>query len=122
MRHAEAAVLYEYRVTREAEKAVAKYGEDALAPAGHPDKDVHDYCINELVGLERYGEMIEARLQLYDQSDAQRSQLVHEIRTGTRLAREIAELGKSLAIRLIAHRAALQELGQHLGEPENEND
>jgi hypothetical protein len=42
----------------EVEKALEKYGAAALEPGGVPDYDVLDYLINEIVGLERYGEMV----------------------------------------------------------------
>ena len=55
---------FERRLDREIEKAGRKYGVAALLPGGHPEKDVHDYAINELVGLVRYADMIEERLRL----------------------------------------------------------
>jgi hypothetical protein len=51
----------ELRQEREQIKAKEKYGEIALLPGGHPDYDILDYTINELVGLIRYGQMIMAR-------------------------------------------------------------
>lgn len=50
------------RREKEITKAREKYGEIALSRAGHPDYDVLDYAINELVGLLRYAEMINNRV------------------------------------------------------------
>lgn len=108
---------FELRLAAEADKAAEKYGADAALEAGHPDKDVHDYAINELVGLVRYGEMIEARMELFDQHANTR--LASELRRGIALGRHIAEAGRDLGTRLIAHRQALRAAGLHLGEGED---
>jgi hypothetical protein len=99
----------------EMQKAVEKYGEVALVPAGHPEYDIFDYLINELVGLKRYGDMTEARAQLMHQ-------------TGTITKDEAAALydiandavGASLDIglRLIEIQQALRARGLTLGQPE----
>jgi hypothetical protein len=49
------------RALVEQEKAVAKYGADALRPEGNTALDVYDYALNELSGLKRYGELIAGR-------------------------------------------------------------
>ena len=49
------------RQERERLKAFGKYGAQALDPGGDPSRDVLDYALGELAGLERYAEMIEAR-------------------------------------------------------------
>lgn len=49
------------RAERERAKAVEKYGAVALLPGGHPDYDILDYAINEVVGLARYAEMLTER-------------------------------------------------------------
>jgi len=49
------------RKEREREKALQKYGAAALAPGGRPEFDILDFLLNEVVGLDRYGEMVENR-------------------------------------------------------------
>lgn len=111
-----AALEFEDRATREAEKAVEKYGDDAALETGHPDKDIHDYAINELVGLVRYGEMIVARHKMFDQLGNGR--IVREIRAGIRLGQQIQEAARELGEDLIALRQRLNDAGIYLGEPE----
>ncbi len=54
------------RLKLEMDKALAKYGEAALAPGGHPDLNIADFMLNELVGLIRYGAMLEVRAQAWN--------------------------------------------------------
>jgi hypothetical protein len=110
------ALEFEDRATREAEKAVEKYGDDAALETGHPDKDITDYAINELVGLVRYGEMIEARMKMFDQLENRA--IVREIRAGIALGQQISEAGRELGEQLIALRQRLQSARVYLGEPE----
>jgi hypothetical protein len=58
-----ASVRFEWdqRRAQERKKALEKYGSDALLPGGRPSFDILDFAINEIVGLDRYGEMIENR-------------------------------------------------------------
>lgn len=108
------AVVAERR-DQEREKALRKYGETALLPAGRPDYDIFDYLLNELVGLERYGEMCAARAELIrDLAVARLGQLDF----AEDLFHSIAAFGRMAAARVAAVRLILKDLGYSLGEPE----
>src|SRR5262245_1915210 len=75
----------------EQDKARRKYGEIALQPSGHPEFDVLDYAINEVVGLVRYGEMIANR-------GKEMLGLMEELRPATRaVIRDSVVLGQELS-------------------------
>ncbi len=56
---------YRDRQRRLNARAVTKYGQQAALPGGDPTREVLDYMINELVGIERYADMIDHRLAGY---------------------------------------------------------
>ena len=91
------------RQERERLKALGKYGSQALDPGGDPSRDVLDYALGELAGLERYAEMIEARY-----SDAR----------GKRMAKNMRQLAELLGVDLILFRRSLVERGVSLGASE----
>lgn len=103
------------RTGGEAEKALEKYGDVALAPEGHPDYDIFDYLINELVGMRRYGEMTIARAELMFKlgvlTKAERDNL-NEI--GTDCVGTSIDLG----VRLIMAHHSMKDKGLMLGTPE----
>lgn len=100
----------------ERNKALVKYGEAFLEPAGHPDYDVFDYAINELIGLPRYADMMRHRLKLYkDQLSPQTyTQLARSLGAITRLMIEAS----CIADRLISFRQRLIVYELDLGKPE----
>lgn len=51
----------------EKSKALEKYGPDALLPGGRPEFDILDFLINEVIGLRRYGEMVQHRFMNDDE-------------------------------------------------------
>lgn len=107
---------YEARKAQEREKALRKYGPDALLPAGHPEWDLLDFAINELVGLVRYGEMLEAR---HEEMAAYLEEVpkgtVALCKDGVALSRELATLSSRYAFDLIALRRKLKGKGLALG-------
>lgn len=100
------------RIDREREKTLAKYGEKALEPGGNPSYDILDYAINEVIGMNRYGEMIINRAKTHSEWNFQ---LQHELYT---LGRELQAFAFNAGERLIAVRNRLLEDGHMLGEPE----
>jgi len=93
--------------------AAKKYGPEALAPGGHSSRDVFDYTINELVGLERYAQMMRHRLQVMDLDP-------YTLRRGLYIVQRIEEEGRHLAFLLERYRAELQDhFGIDLGRPED---
>lgn len=104
---------YRDRYDRERQKAREKYGQEAAdKPAGNWDLDVFDYLINELVGLNRYGELVHNRVRMLKDADMMPSKLAraliacgHEIQQGSSL----------LAVPMIAHRQMMKNLGISLG-------
>lgn len=109
--------LVEERRKALVKRAEKKYGPDALLPGGHPDRDVLDYLINELIGLPRYAEMVLARVRAHC---SHRPNLVHRVEY---MSRRISEEGQHLAFlverlrwELIVH----EEM--ELGKPENLGD
>ena len=50
------------RMKAQLRKAGEKYGPEALGLMGDLNRDVFDYAINELAGMPRYCEMMQARL------------------------------------------------------------
>lgn len=108
---------YADRLERERVKAREKYGEAALAPAGHPDLDILDYLINELVGLNRYSQMLEARCKMMEQLIRKRE--IRELcREGVAVARQVLASGGRQALDLIAIRQGLKAHGLQLGQTE----
>lgn len=89
------------RTERERDKAVEKYGRDALAPGGREGYDVLDYAANETAGLMRYAEMIRHRYR--------------DNRFAARLADDMQAAGMDLAKRTIRLRLALLDAGLTLG-------
>lgn len=112
-----AAAEYAERRALERKKAVEKYGDVALAPAGHPDLDVIDYLINELVGLNRYSEMLEERCKMMEQL-IRRRDVRAACREGVSVARQIFASAGRQAIDLIAVHQALKAAGLKLGQTE----
>jgi NTP pyrophosphatase (non-canonical NTP hydrolase) len=96
------------RTDIEREKCVAKYGLAGLAPGGDPNRDVFDYAINELVGLIRYGEMMEHRLRaVFEHDDAFVTQMV-----------QLQNDARRHAMIVISIRQTLLTSGLLVGEPE----
>jgi hypothetical protein len=94
-------------------RAVDKYGKQAADPGGDPDRDVFDYCINELAGLPRYANMMEHRIAINlcdDHPTYKRALFI------TKLVREE---GANLAFLLERLRHELLLRGVNLGQPEN---
>jgi len=107
---------FEARHEKERAKALRKYGPDALVPGGRPDYDVLDYTVGELVGLVRYGEMIEARHKqmldlIEDLSPKQRVLLKHTVS----LSRELSSFAARYAFDVIDVRQQLKKNGFYLG-------
>lgn len=111
------AIEFAARREREIKKAVAKYGETALLPAGHPELDVIDYAINELVGFTRYAEMLEARFKMIEQLIRRRA-VGKVARDGITQARQLFAMSGQRAFDLIEVRQQLKALGLHLGRTE----
>lgn len=112
------AVIAEFAARKAGEraKALAKYGEAALVPEGRPDLDVLDYLTNELIGLIRYGEMIEARHQLMlDLMEDLPKRTREMLKAGKDFAREIEAFGARYAYNAIDLRQKLMKQGLHLG-------
>jgi len=107
---------FEARRKAEQEKALRKYGEDALLPAGKPGYDILDYCINELVGMVRYAQMIEARHQMMlDLMDDLPKKTREIIRDGISLARELETFAMRYGLDAEALHQKLRKQGLHLG-------
>lgn len=107
---------FERRVKAESEKAFRKYGKDALLPAGRPDLDIIDYQINELVGMVRYSQMLEARSRLMlDVMEGLPAQTRTALKDAIGLARRLEAQAASGAYDLIAVWLKLREKGLHLG-------
>lgn len=109
------------RKEREKAKAVQKYGADALLPAGRPDLDITDYAINELVGLVRYGEMIQARGQMMlDLMDGLPRATREAIRLARNVGGEVSLVAEDMGVALIKVRRALKDKGLALGAGEGQ--
>jgi hypothetical protein len=99
------------RRDRERKKACVKYGEAGQTAAGDLGRDAFDYAVNELVGLLRYAEMLEARLRSYDLPVALRDEALSVCRRITASAsRHMWDLAE-IRLRLI-------QRGIALGKPE----
>lgn len=103
------------RTGDEAEKALEKYGDIALKPEGHPDYDIFDYLINELVGMRRYGEMVANRAELMYKTGAIDKKMVRYL---AEIATECHGVSIDLGVRLIKARQKMQRAGLMLGQPE----
>ena len=100
-------IEYNVRLRREKEKAREKYGDACTDPLGNLAHDAQDYAIGELVGLDRYAEIIIARAKLYDKPD------------GIMLGQHIRDTSRDLGFRLIKYRNSLLAAnGVDLGKPE----
>lgn len=111
----DAAKEVERRYLREREKAERKYGRHAgNLPGGDPERDVTDYALNELVGLIRYGEMIQARARRAPES-AVKSR-------AAAIAARIRRVGMSLGAELAELREELREAGLLQGDTEYKGD
>lgn len=111
-------VLAEYEDRRAAEqaKAVRKYGDDALLPAGRPDLDISDYALNELVGLVRYAQMLEARHQMMlDVMEGLPRATRQALKETVAFARVLESQAGHLAFELTGLRQRLKARGLHLG-------
>lgn len=96
--------------------AERKYGAQAMQPGGHPDRDVLDYLINELVGLPRYADMVASRVSSSnpDPNLWARTQYI---------AKRITEEGRHLAFLVERLRWELiHVVGMDLGKPEDLGD
>jgi|GEM_PF-6259503 len=102
----EAELEYQKRLEREKAKAREKYGDACTDPLGNLEYDAQDYAINELVGMDRYAEIVIARAELYNKND------------GISLGETIRMKVRELAMQLIAYRMSLLEGGINLGRPE----
>jgi len=111
------AAEYAERREREIAKAVRKYGDTALLPAGHPELDVIDYAINELVGFARYAEILEARFKMIEQL-IRRREVGRIARDGIGQARQLFAMSGQRAFDLIEIRQQLKAQGLHLGRTE----
>ena len=107
---------FEARIASEREKALAKYGSDALLPAGRPDLDVLDYAINELVGFLRYAQMLEARHELMlSVMDDLKPRTRELLRQGISFARELYAFAARYSIDAINLQQKLKRQGLMLG-------
>lgn len=107
---------FEERRAGERRKALSKYGEAALVPEGRPDLDVLDYLTNELIGLIRYGEMIEARHQLMlDLMENLPKRTRDLLQSGKDFARELQAFAARYSFNAIDLRQKLKKQGLHLG-------
>jgi hypothetical protein len=93
------------RKDREAAKALEKYGPSALQAGGRPEFDILDFACNEVIGFDRYGEMIQHRFAHLTLTD------LDIVALGTAM-REISEI---LAPALVYARLELLEEGGALG-------
>lgn len=110
---------YEYRRVAEQAKAVRKYGGDAMLPTGHPDLDIADFTINELVGLVRYAQMLEARHQMMlDVMEGQSRVVRQALKEMVAFARVLESQAGHLAFEAIGLRQRLKAQGLHLGDTE----
>ncbi|MBI5421127.1 MAG: hypothetical protein HZA35_02325 [Parcubacteria group bacterium] len=103
---AKAEVEYKKRLEREKAKAKEKYGDACIDPLGNLEHDAQDYAINELVGLDRYAEIVIARAKLYGRKE------------GVLLGEDIRVFAHEYAMRLIVYRDCLRVCGVELGKPE----
>ncbi len=100
------------RMNQEKVKALKKYGPDAWQPGGNPAYDIIDYAINEVVGLHRYAEMIQNRVDAHeDWPEETRANIRH-------LAYRMRMFSLNEGARLIMERNALLEAKVELGEVE----
>lgn len=102
----------------EREKSLKKYKEISLLPGGHPDYDVYDYSINEIVGMIRYGEMIHNRtmdIEVHDIDTDLAAELVD-------VAEQMQRFGRMVGTKLIELRERLTDRGFELGKPESRLD
>lgn len=91
-------------------KGYEKYGKVAIEPGGHPDYDVLDYMINEVVGIsDRYAEMLWNRSELFPSPERE---MAREVATNMR--DDVSEI----ALHLIYIRQGLLLRGETLGKPE----
>jgi hypothetical protein len=91
---------------QERDKALDKYGPDALQPGGRPEFDILNFACNEVVGLDRYGEMLAHRF-------AHDPEIV-------RLGATMRSVSRALAPGLVEARLRLLADGIQLGVPEEE--
>lgn len=100
------------RKQQEQRKAERKYGQDGLEPGGHPDYDILDYAINEVVGLSRYAEMIRWRIRnMGPLSPAVRGHAEFCVK-------RMEHVSSAIGHDLIQLRNLLLDMGWNLGEPE----
>jgi len=112
------AVIAEFSARKKAEqeKALAKYGPTALLPAGVPEFDVLDYAANEMVGLIRYAQMIEARHEMMlDLMDELPKKTREILRDGISLARELEAFAGRYSLDMLSLWIKLKKSGLHLG-------
>ena len=93
----------EQRKQAEIKKALEKYGEEAFKGGGVPGYDVLDYLINEVVGLDRYGEMIQYRAVNEWPESYKDAALAY--------GQTCREFSRTMAVKLIALRLSMLEAG-----------
>jgi hypothetical protein len=103
---------FQQMVRDEQEKARTKYGEIGLLPGGDPERDIYDYAAHEIVGLLRYGEMVENRA--YDLHVKE----MFFVNEANQLRVAMAEFAMTIGPRLLYLRNAMQQAGYNLGTPE----
>ena len=115
--------VVQMRKASEQQKAIDKYGLDAILPGGDPDLDIIDYTLNEVVGLIRYGEMIQHRMRKLEKWLREEHKVSDHvfipIGTLEDLAHDLQHLGEFYGAQIADARAALIEAGIDLGEPEH---
>lgn len=110
------------RLAEVAERAASKYGVAGTLPGGHPEYDIIDYAINEIVGLIRYLDMIEHRA-VGEYLQEGRDDDEHDAITLAYQAMTPSPDGvRAMAMSMIRFRQALQAAGVDLGAAESERE
>jgi len=110
---------FQSRLDRETAKALTKYGAGAELPGGHPEKDIHDYTINEIVGLVRYANMMISRLEQFRDLKLIPRKIAGGMIDEAYALRSTAFLFGEI---MILQRRRLRELLGSLGDPEYTSD
>lgn len=101
---------FRWRVKREQQKALIKYGDDCQQAVGNLEIDALDHLINEMIGLLRYGEILRARgINCWNNN-----------REAIVISRLIIKVAHHLTRHLIQLRQNLLAQGYDLGRSENE--
>lgn len=102
---------FQARRDRSRRKAIEKYGATGQQAGGDPNRDVFDHAVNELVGLLRYAEMMEARLRGFDLPEGLRE-------SAFSVCRQLSAAASRHALDLIDVRHRLQARAIALGTAE----